>query len=159
MKSCACSNNQDEAESPMGCCSSLPGPTYMSRNVAHIDPLTYNRNFVRSPSGGNYLKVPKANSLGISTPFSNRVRDESGFCCSRLSNDCACSPIIQYEPGENLPDVYTGYDPSCPCYPIDLPGPNYGSLNYVPWTVPYVDMTTKKVTNVTNPNLVNIAPP
>ncbi len=159
MKSCACGNNQVEDESYTGCCSSLPGPTFMSNKVAHVDPLMYNRNFLQAPSGGNYIKVPKANRLGISTPFSNLIREESGFCCSRLSNDCSCSPVAQFEPGRDLPNVYKGYDSSCPCYPIDLPGPNYGPLNYVPWMVPYVDTQTKKVIDVINPNLVNIAPP
>ncbi len=166
MSSCACSANQVDLETPMDgdvtiptCCKSLPGPSYLSGSVAHTDPLLYNRNFLQPPRGGNYIRVPQANRLGVSTPFSNQIRNESGLCCSRLSNDCGCSPVIQYRPGEQLPGVYKGYESSCPCYPIDLPSPNDGIANYVPWTVAYIDDRTGKITNVINPDLVNIAPP
>ena len=159
MESCNCGTTKIGEAPITDCCQSQPGPTFMSSNVAHIDPLMYNRNFYRKPNGGNYIKIPKANRLGISSPFSNQIRSESGFCCTRLSNDCSCNPITYYKPGENLPGVYKGYESSCPCYPIDLPNPNKGLLNQIPWTIPYVDSNTKKVIYVTNPDLVNIETP
>ena len=136
------------------CAPAMPGITY--RAPLYSEPSAYDTPHLQ-PSNGEYIVLPRAYNLGITSPYVNDIRRQSGFeCCTTLADNCKCSPK-EYTPGYRLPGVYSGYESSCPCYPITFPGPDYGAVNYMPWEVPFV--TQNAIRGVVNPPLTNIQPP